>query len=142
MLKKTITYEDFDGNQRTEDFYFNISSTELTELEMSIDGGFGSFVQKVTQAQDIPTLANVFRDFILMSYGEKSADGKYFVKKDSDGHRLADRFVDSAAYDALYMELVTDDKKAADFLNSIIPKNIAQQIKTSNDGHPALTTNG
>lgn len=142
MLKKTITYEDFDGNQRTEDFYFNISSTELTELEMSVDGGFGAFVQRISQAQDVPSLSKVFREFILMSYGEKSADGKRFIKKDAEGHKLADQFVDSAAYDTLFMELVTDDKKAADFLNSIIPQKLAQQIKTANPEHPALTTNG
>lgn len=137
MLKKTITYEDFNGNMCTEDFFFNLTTAELTELQLSYTGGFATYLQQIVDAQDIPTLAKVFKEIVLMSYGEKTADGKRFVKRNAEGRRLADEFVDSAAYSALYTELFTNDKTASDFINAILPKN----IPATNDNHPALTTN-
>lgn len=137
MLKKTITYEDFNGVTHTEDFYFNLTTAELTELQLSKAGGFDAYLKRIVDAQDIPTLSQAFKEIILMSYGEKSEDGKRFVKKAPDGHKLADDFVDSAAYAALYTELFTNDTAAADFVNSIIPANIGKV----NPSHPALTTN-
>lgn len=137
MLKKTITYEDFNGNMCTEDFFFNLTTAELTELQLSYTGGFATYLQQIVDAQDIPTLAKVFKEIVLMSYGEKTADGKRFVKRNAEGRRLADEFVDSAAYSALYTELFTNDKTASDFINAILPKN----IPAANDNHPALTTN-
>jgi hypothetical protein len=137
MLKKTITYEDFNGNMCTEDFFFNLTTAELTELQLSYTGGFATYLQQIVDAQDIPTLAKVFKEIVLMSYGEKTADGKRFVKRNAEGRRLADEFVDSAAYSALYTELFTNDKTASDFINAILPKN----LPATNDNHPALTTN-
>lgn len=137
MLKKTITYEDFNGNMCTEDFFFNLTTAELTELQLSYTGGFATYLQQIVDAQNIPTLAKVFKEIVLMSYGEKTADGKRFVKRNAEGRRLADEFVDSAAYSALYTELFTNDKTASDFINAILPKN----IPATNDNHPALTTN-
>lgn len=137
MLKKTITYEDFNGVNHTEDFYFNLTTAELTELQLSKTGGFDAYLKHIVDAQDIPTLSQAFKEIILMSYGEKSEDGKRFIKKAPDGHKLADDFVDSAAYATLYTELFTDDAAAADFVNSIIPANIGK----ANPNHPALTTN-
>lgn len=139
MLKKTITFEDFNGAMCTEDHYFNLTTAELTELQLSKDGGFDNYLKKIVDAQNIPELSKAFKEIILLSYGVKSDDGKRFVKKAPDGHRLADDFVDSAAYSALYTELFTNDAAAADFVNSIIPANIGKA--TTNPNHPALTTN-
>lgn len=135
MLKKTITYEDYNGVEITEDFYFNLTEAELTELQLSVAGGYGSFIEKIVAAKDVPTLANLFKELILMSYGEKSADGKRFMKKASDGHKLSDDFSQTEAYSVLYMELVQDDNAASEFVNGIIPKNA--KIAANSD-HPAL----
>ena len=80
MLIKNITYTDYDGNERNETFYFNLSKAELMELEMSIDGGWAERIQQIVNAKDVPTLSKIFKDLILRSYGEKSPDGKRFVK--------------------------------------------------------------
>ena len=135
MLKKTITYTDFNGTSRTEDFYFNLTKAELAKLELSEDGGFSKYIEKIVQAQDVPTLAALFEKIVLMSYGEKSADGKRFIKTAPDGHKLADDFVQTEAYSELYMELVTDDKAAAAFMNGVVPQASAP---AANSTHPAL----
>ena len=80
MLKKTITYTDYDDVERTETFYFNISESELTEMQLSTEGGLAERLQKMVDAQDVPSVTKVFKDIILKAYGEKSADGKYFRK--------------------------------------------------------------
>lgn len=139
MLKKTIKYTDFNGVDMEENFYFNISKAELTELQLKTPGGYGAYIEKIVAAKDVPTLARLFKDLILMSYGEKSDDGKRFVKVAPDGHRLADDFVQTEAYSELYMELVTDDKAAAAFVNGIIPQSLDQKvIAAQNADHPAL----
>ena len=138
MLKKTITYEDYNGESRTEDFYFNLTKAELTELNLSVDGGYGSFIERIVAAKDVPTLAKVFKELVLMSYGEKSPDGKRFVKKDADGHRLADFFVETEAYSELYTELISNEKAASDFCNGIIPKGLSEQANAQASKHPAL----
>lgn len=139
MLKKTIKYTDFNGVDMEENFYFNISKAELTELQLKTPGGYGAYIEKIVAAKDVPTLARLFKELILMSYGEKSDDGKRFVKVTPDGHRLADDFVQTEAYSELYMELVTDDKAAAAFVNGIIPQSLDQKvIAAQNADHPAL----
>lgn len=134
MLKKTVTYEDFNGATVTEDLYFNLTKSELTNLQLSKEGGFDTYIQRIVDAKDAPELAKAFRGIILMSYGEKSADGKRFIKLASDGHKLADDFSQSAAFDELYMELITDDKAAAAFINGVVPQN----VEKPNNDHPAL----
>lgn len=135
MLKKTVTYEDFNGESNTEELYFNLTKTELTNLQLSKEGGFDTYIQRIVDAKDTPELAKAFREIILMSYGVKSHDGKRFVKIDPYGHKLADEFSQSAAFDALYMELITDDKAAAAFINGVVPQNIDT---SANPNHPAL----
>lgn len=134
MLKKTVTYENFNGATVTEDLYFNLTKSELTNLQLSKEGGFDAYIQRIVDAKDTPELAKAFRDIILMSYGEKSADGKRFIKLASDGHKISDDFSQSAAFDALYMELITDDKAAAAFINGVVPQN----VEKPNNDHPAL----
>lgn len=139
MLTKTIKYTNYDGVEMEEKFYFNITKAELTELQLNTPGGYGAYIERIVAAKDVPTLSQLFKDLILMSYGEKSADGKRFLKKAPDGHRLADDFVQTEAYSELYMELVTDDKAAAAFVNGIIPQGLDQQaIAQAAANHPAL----
>ena len=127
MIKKTITYTDYEGNSRTEDFYFNLSKPELMEMDLSADGGMEKMIKKIIDTQDTKKIVEVFKDMILRSYGEKSPDGKRFVKV-RDGHRLAEEFAQTEAYSELFMELATDENAAADFVNGIIPQSLANEI--------------
>jgi len=117
MLKKTIVYTDFDDNERTEDFYFNLTKAEVMEMEMSTDGGFAERITKIVAAQNIPAIIKIFKTLILDAYGEKSPDGKKFVKN----QELKDSFVQTEAYSNLFMELATDETSAAKFVNGITP---------------------
>ena len=126
MLKKTITYEDFNGTERTEDFYFNLSKSELTEMQLTTDGGLNEKLQKIVKAKSQAGIINKFKEIILAAYGEKSDDGKYFIKK-KNGVKLAEQFEQSPAYDKLYMELATDDEAAEAFVNGTIPQDLIQK---------------
>ena len=124
MIKKTIEYTDFNGDVRKEDYYFHLTQAEVSEMELGADGGMGlqAYIQKVQDAKDAKTLISVFKEILLKAYGEKSADGRRFVKFDKDGHRLADDFAQSEAYSTLFMELAFDAAKAADFFNNVVAK--------------------
>lgn len=124
MLKKTIKYEDYNGVERNEDFYFNLTKAELYQMELGVDGGFEEYIMKIIKAQDLKTIIDLFKKIILQSYGEKSADGKMFVKTTDDGVSLANRFAQTEAFSELYMELATSDTAAADFIKGIMPKGI------------------
>lgn len=132
MLKKTITYTDYNGVERKEDHWFNLSKAELMEMEMGTTGGFAEMVQRIVDAQDAPSIIKIFKDLILKAYGQKSADGKRFIKSEE----LSKEFSETEAYSELFMELATDDKAAAAFINGIIPADMAKQLEKQN--HPAL----
>ncbi len=117
MLKKTITYTDYNGSERTEDFYFNLSKAEVMEMEMSTNGGLAKMITKVVAAQDAPTIIETFKKIILKAYGEKSPDGKRFIKSDE----LSTAFSQTEAYSQLFMELATDTTSASNFVNGIVP---------------------
>ena len=142
MLKKTITYEDYFGTTRTEDFYFNLSQTELSDMQMSVDGGFNNKLDQMIKASDRREIYNTFVDIVLAAYGEVSPDGKYFIKKDENGNRLSDKFRQSLAYDALMDEISQSESTIAEFCNGIIPKKIkeagqqGQQQKPHGEYHP------
>ena len=129
MIKKTVTYVDYNGVERTEDFYFNLSKAELTEMELTTVGGFAETIEKIVAAQDTPALIAAFKDLVLKAYGVKSANGKRFMKTDENGRKLCDMFKETEAYSVLFMELATDDKKAAEFINGIIPADLAKAVK-------------
>lgn len=131
MLKKTITYTDYNGESRTEDFYFNMTKAEIVEMEMSVNGGMSEFMKKVASTQDAPTLMSLFKDLVLRAYGEKSLDGKRFNKEDENGRKLADDFKQTEAYSELFMELAFNAEKAAEFVNGIIPQDVAKQLEES-----------
>lgn len=124
MLKREITYEDFDGNQVTETFYFNLTMTELVELEAGREGGLQAALQRIIETNDRQALVKEFKSIILMAYGIKSEDGKRFIKNDE----LRDAFTQTAAYDALFFELATKADAAADFIKGITPKDVSRQI--------------
>ena len=125
MLKKTITYNDYNGVERTEDFYFNLSKAELMEMEMSISGGVTEMIEKIVATKDAPAIIKIFKELVLKAYGEKSADGKRFEKKNG---ALAEAFAETEAYSQIFMELATDADKAAEFVNGIMPSDIAKQL--------------
>lgn len=125
MLKKTITYTDYNGVERTEDFYFNLKKSEIMEMELSTDGRLSEMIKKIIATKDIPSLMSIFKKFILKAYGEKSPDGKRFIKS----KELSESFEQTEAYSELFMELANSDKAAAEFINGLVPPDIAAQIK-------------
>lgn len=117
MLKKTITYTDYNGTSRTEDFYFNLSKAEVVEMEMSTDGRLSNWIEKVIASNNEPEIIRIFKDLVLKSYGEKSPDGKRFIKSEE----LRTAFSQTEAYTEIFMSLATDADAAADFVNGILP---------------------
>ena len=133
MLKKTITYVDYEGVQRTEDFFFNLSQAELVEMEVSRKGGLSSIIKRVIAAQDFTTIVEIFKELIVKSYGEKSPDGRQFIKN----QEVLERFTQTEAFSILFMELATSSEKAIDFLKGVAPsgvdfENIKKDIDKSN----------
>ena len=117
MLKKTITYTDYNGNERTEDFYFNLTKAELSEMELSINGGMTEWIQQIINTHDNAEIVKIFKKIILASYGEKSTDGKRFIKS----NELREAFEQTEAYSELFMELLGNEDTAAAFIKGIIP---------------------
>jgi len=117
MLKKKITYTDYNEEVQTEEFMFNISKSELAEMELSATGGLESKINKIIRSNNGADILAMFKEIILMSYGKKSEDGRRFVKS----QELIDEFTQTGAYSELFMELIGDEKAAADFVGAIIP---------------------
>lgn len=124
MLKKTITYTDYNGDERTEDFFFNLTNAELTEMQYSETGGMDMVIDRIIKTRDQPTMVKIFKDLVLKAYGEKSLDGKRFIKSEE----LSTAFSQTEAYSILFMELATDEKKAAEFVNGVVPADIAESL--------------
>ena len=120
MLKKTIKYTDYDGNEREEDFYFNLSKAEVTEMELSKEGGMSEYIKKISATQNAPELIKLFKEMITKSYGEKSLDGKRFIKN----KELTEAFTQTEAYSELFVELASNADEAVKFVNGIMPKNM------------------
>ena len=131
MLKINKTYTDYNGVERTEDFYFNLSKAELLEMEMGTSGGLTQMVNKIVAAQEAPAIIKVFKDLVFKAYGEKSPDGKHFVKS----NELSVAFSQTEAYSMIFMELATDSDSAAKFVNGIIPADLEKQASA-----PALAS--
>lgn len=119
MIKKTINYTDYNGEKCQEDFYFNLSEAELMELELGVTGGLSEMIKRIVNAKDTPEIVKLFKDIILKSYGEKSPDGKRFIKS----KELSTAFTQTEAYSVLFTELANDADKAAEFVNGIVPSN-------------------
>lgn len=123
MIKKTITYTDYNGSERKEDFYFNLTKAELMEMELSTNGGLAEMIQRIIAAQDAPAIIKIFKDLVLKAYGQKSPDGKRFIKS----KEISDEFSQTEAYSQLFMELATDSEAAANFVNGVVPSGLAEQ---------------
>ena len=117
MLKKTITYTDYNDVTHTETYLFNLSKAECMEMEMSTSGGLTEMINKIIETQDIPAIIKIFKDLILKAYGVKSPDGKRFIKSEE----LSTAFAQTEAYSVLFMELATNAEEAAAFVNGIMP---------------------
>ena len=124
MLKKTIKYEDFDGTIREEDFYFNLTKAELTEWQLSQEGGLDSMLERIVKEKKVPEIIKYLKEFILKAYGEKTEDGKRFMKSDDISHA----FYCSAAYNELFMEVVASPESAMAFINGLLPEDVRKQI--------------
>lgn len=120
MLKKTVTYVDYNGVERTEDFYFNLSKAEVAEMELSVEGGFSKMLEEIVASKDNVKIVNLFKQMVLKAYGEKSADGRRFMKSEE----IAQAFAQTEAYSEIFMELALNEGAAAAFVNGIMPANL------------------
>ena len=123
MLKETIKYTDYNGVERTEDFWFHLSKAELMEWEMGTTGGLTEMIKRIVDAQDAPAIIKIFKELVLKAYGQQSPDGKRFIKSEE----LATEFSQTEAYSQLFMDLATDADKAAAFVNGIMPSDVAEK---------------
>lgn len=120
MLKKTVKYVDYNGVERTEDFYFNMTKAEVAEMEMSVEGGFSKMLEELVASKDNVRIVQLFKEMVLKSYGEKSPDGRRFVKS----KEISEAFAQTEAYSEIFMELALNEKAAAAFVNGIMPANL------------------
>lgn len=132
MLKKTITYEDYLGNTRTEDFYFNLTKAELTEWTLEAEAGdMQGLLKKMMKETDTRRIRDMFKDLILRAYGEVSPDGRRFIKNNGE---LAKEFVETPAYDELFIALFTNQDELNAFIKGIVPKDLPTDNLTSSNG--------
>ena len=120
MIKKTVTYVDYNGVERTEDFYFNLTKAEIAEMEMSVEGGFSKMLEEIVASKDNVKIVSLFKQMVLKAYGEKSADGRRFMKSEE----ISKAFSETEAYSEIFMSLALNESEAAAFINGIMPTNI------------------
>ena len=138
MITKTITYTDYNGQQVTEEYRFHFSEAELMEMQLGEHGGFNQRIQKIINAVDQPALIKLVKQFVLDAYGVKSSDGKRFMKNDE----LRTAFLESPAYSKIFMELATDDVKAAEFVNGVVPEHMKKDVaEAMKNNVPATAAN-
>lgn len=118
MIKKTIKYVDYNGVERTEDFYFNLTKAEVTEMEVSAKGGMKNLIERIIAEKDAKRIMEIFKEIIVKSYGVKSLDGKRFIKSPE----VLDEFTQSEAYSELFIELASNEEKAIEFVNGVMPR--------------------
>jgi len=123
MIKWTITFHDYNDNEITEDFYFGMNKAELTKMQFDANGAYVNYLERISNERDLKRLGEEFRKYILMSYGRKSDDGRFFRKS----QEMRDDFEQSDAYSELFMELISDSEKASKFFTGILPKDLQNQ---------------
>ena len=128
MFAKKIKYEDFNGTPREETFYFNLTEAELIEMESSVDGGLAEYGRRIIECQNVPELMELFKKLILISYGEKSPDGRRFIKEDPVRGKLSLEFMQTNAFSELYMEFINNPDSGAEFFNNVIPAKLKEDI--------------
>lgn len=125
MFAKSVTYTDFNGNERTEKVYFNLTKSEIIKLQASVDGGLSEAIEKIQKGGDPYKIVPLFDKILLAAYGEKSEDGSRFIKN----QMLTEAFSQSAAYDAIFSELMLDKDAASEFFTKVIPADMQGQIR-------------
>lgn len=135
MLKKTIKYVDYNGKEREEDFYFNLNKSELTEWQLSKDGGLDAALERIIKEERVPELIEMIKEIILKAYGEKSDDGKHFLKSEEISHK----FYCSEAYSELFMQIAASPEAAASFIKDCLPEEIRKQIEETTKEQAATT---
>ena len=120
MYTRTVTYTDWNGMERTEEFRFNLTKAELMEMQYEQEGGMREYLQKIIDSKNQKEIMRLFKDLVLKAYGEKSDDGRLFVKND----QIRERFASTPVYSEIFMELSTDANKASEFVNGIMPADI------------------
>lgn len=118
MLKKTMTYEDCEGNKVTEDFWFNLTQAEIVKLNYYCPGGLEVYAKRCEKDGRYYDILELFEKIICMAYGEKSADGKRFIKS----KELTESFIQTEAYSNLFMELISNPEAGQIFIKGITPK--------------------
>lgn len=125
MLKKTMTYTDFNGEERTEDFYFHLTEAEISNMELDSEGGISQKLDRIIKSKDLTQIKEYFQWIILKAYGEKSDDGKHFIKNE----KVSEMFSYTQAYSDLWMELISDTNAAVKFVEGIVPQSLVQRAK-------------
>lgn len=128
MFQKAITYEDYNGNKKTKNFYFNLTRSEIAKMHLMTDGGLDQMIKKMIESGSNKEIFTYFENFVLSCYGEKSADGEEFIKNDE----IREKFRNHPAYDVLFMEFIEGgDKAMSDFINAVVPRDMQNAMKSS-----------
>lgn len=127
MLKKTVTYTDYNGMERTEDCYFNLNKAEIMEMELGTVGSLSEMLKNIINAKDIPAIIKWAKNIVLKAYGEKSPDGKRFIKSEE----ISTAFSQTEAYVQIFMEISTDAEAASKFIKGIMPPEYAKAADTA-----------
>ena len=130
MIKKTVTYTDYNEVERTETFYFHYTEAEILDMEMSEEGSFADRIQRIIDAKDKTALMKLIKKFVIDAYGVKSEDGKRFMKSDE----LKTAFLECPAYSDIFMDMVTNDEAAAEFVNGVIPSTMKDRVEKLTNG--------
>ena len=123
MYKITRKFEDYNGVEKEQDFWFNLSKADILKMELSEEGGMDKRLDKLVKTKDMKEAIRVFEGLLLMAYGVKTDDGR-FVKND----QVRAEFASSAAYSDIYFELATNPEAAQKFVEGVIPKFEEQQV--------------
>lgn len=124
MLKKTLSYTNLDGEKITEDFYFNMTKAELIKLNLKEGEGFQEYLNRIIESGDGAAIIENFEKIVRLSYGVRTADGKF--KKDPDDF---DAFMATEAYSDFFLELVTDAKASSEFIKAVMPDNLVEEVE-------------
>lgn len=138
MYAKKIKYTDFNGQEREQTFYFNLTEAELMEMESSVDGGLSEYGKRIIECKNVPEIMDLFKKLILITYGEKSADGNRFIKEDPVRGKLSLEFMQTNAYSELYMEFLQNPDSAAEFFNNVIPAKLREETDSGNAFPPSV----
>lgn len=128
MIKKTITFEDYEGEQRTKDFYFHMNQVEFAKLNGEVPGGLEHRINEIIQDQDQDAMLRIIDLLVSRSYGERDSEDGSFTKVGKNGRPLFEKFINTSAYDNLIIELVSGEKNILNFLSGIMPKSIQEKL--------------